>query len=326
MINDITRHQLYLQRYYNGLFKEIEPELKKMRDEISQQILSSTPYQSERLSILLKDINAIIDRTTERITPSLFDDFAEYEQSWTLKLLDKSTVASVVIGTGIAPEQLKVLISDTPMTLEGKKPMTIEELVAYFNESAKKQIKEEITRGLVEGKTTDVIAKDILQFTKDKTFQQAKATVLTIANHVGTVARASVFEEHEELFKGIKYVATLDSRTTILCASRDGKIYAIGKAPSVPAHWRCRSIHVYVLKPQYELIKDGTRSSANGQVSANLTYSEWLKTQSKAIQNEVLGVERAQLFRDGKVTLSGFIDSKGETYTLTELKAKDLIK
>ena len=326
MINDLTRHSLWLSRYYNGIFKEIEPELKKMRDEISQQILSSTPYQSERLSILLREINAIIDRTTERINPSLFDDFAEYEQSWTLKLLDKSTVASVVIGTGIAPEQLKALISDTPMTLEGKKPMTIEELVAYFNESAKKQIKEEITRGLVEGKTTDVIAKEILQFTKDRTFQQAKATVLTIANHVGNVAMRSVFEEHEELFKGEIWHTVLDGRATETCIDLSGKIFKVGQGRYPPAHFRCRSKRLPILKDKYMLdIPDRTQSSQYGQVPADWTYNDWLKHQSVTVQNEILGDARANAYRKSGESINKFIDD-GRFYTLKELREIDLIK
>lgn len=325
MINDLTRHSVWLSRYYNGIFKEIEPELKKMRDEISQQILSSTPYQAERLSILLKEINAIIDRTTERIQPSLFDDFAEYEQSWTLKLLDKSTVASVVVGTGIASEQLKALIKDTTMTLEGKKPMTIEELVAYFNESAKKQIKKEITRGLVKGKTTDIIAKEILQFTKDRTFQQAKATVLTIANHVGNVAMRSVFEEHKELFIGDRWRTILDGRATPRCISLSGKIFPIGKGIYPPIHYRCRSKRYPELIEKYKLDIDRTQSSQYGQVPADWNYNDWLKHQSVTVQNEILGEARANAYRKSGESINKFIDD-GRFYTLKELKAKDLIK
>ena len=55
MINELTRHQIYIQRYSGGAYRELIPELKKLRDDISLKILSAnTLYKRERLSILLK--------------------------------------------------------------------------------------------------------------------------------------------------------------------------------------------------------------------------------------------------------------------------------
>ncbi len=60
-----------------------------------------------------------------------------------------------------------------------------------------------------------------------------------------------------------------------------------------------------------------------GQVSAETKYSGWLRRQPKDFQNEVLGVERAKLFRGGKVSLDRFVDNSGGVITLDKLRLND---
>jgi hypothetical protein len=66
---------------------------------------------------------------------------------------------------------------------------------------------------------------------------------------------------------------------------------------------------------------DSKRQSQFGTVDANTNYSQWLKKQSNEFQNEVLGVERAKLFRSGEFKLTDFVDDSGKVYTLDELKS-----
>ena len=56
---------------------------------------------------------------------------------------------------------------------------------------------------------------------------------------------------------------------------------------------------------------------------AKVNYQEWLGRQSYQFQNDVLGVNRARLFRDGKVPLDRFVDKSGRQYTLAELARRD---
>lgn len=57
-----------------------------------------------------------------------------------------------------------------------------------------------------------------------------------------------------------------------------------------------------------------------GQVPAATTYSEWLTSQKKEFQEEVLGKERAELFRSGKIGLDEFVDHSGKELTLDQLR------
>jgi SPP1 gp7 family putative phage head morphogenesis protein len=58
-----------------------------------------------------------------------------------------------------------------------------------------------------------------------------------------------------------------------------------------------------------------------GQVPSSTSYSEWMKGQPKAFQDEVLGKARADLFRSG-LPLERFVDASGRKLTLEQLRAE----
>ena len=60
-----------------------------------------------------------------------------------------------------------------------------------------------------------------------------------------------------------------------------------------------------------------------GRVPAKTPYQDWLKRQSAAFQDEVLGKARGKLFRAGGLTLDTFVDRRGVVYTLSELTRRD---
>lgn len=59
-----------------------------------------------------------------------------------------------------------------------------------------------------------------------------------------------------------------------------------------------------------------------GRVPAATSYQEWLKGQSSDFQNEILGVTKAKLFRDGGLTLDKYVAANGTELSLSQLAAK----
>jgi SPP1 gp7 family putative phage head morphogenesis protein len=57
-----------------------------------------------------------------------------------------------------------------------------------------------------------------------------------------------------------------------------------------------------------------------GQVPSNFTYQDWLKKQPAAFQDEVLGVTKGKLFRDGGLKLDNYVDRAGSELTIDELR------
>ena len=328
MIEALTRHQIYLQRYAGGLFKDLRPGLRQLRDEVADRIANSTEYEKGRLSLLLSDLNTIIDGSFAPLSATIFDsvdELALYEQQYSLKLLDSSTTATVLIGAGTQPELLKAFIRSKPLVMAGEKPMNINQMIGTFNSRYKQDIKTTLEMGLLEGKTIQQMTSEVKRLSNARSRRQAEALVRTIVNHTGAIAREEAFKGYNHLFKGERFSATLDSRTTLICASNDGKVFPFGVGPIPPLHWNCRSLRVKEVKDEYDLTAGGTRAAQGGPVSNRMTYSGWLRKQSKETQIEVLGVERAKLFRSGKMTLDKFVDKTGHTYTLKELAKADSI-
>ncbi|NTX07068.1 minor capsid protein [Myxococcus sp. CA040A] len=61
-----------------------------------------------------------------------------------------------------------------------------------------------------------------------------------------------------------------------------------------------------------------TRENIGG-VPKGLSYEDWLRRQSTAFQDEVLGPTRGKLFREGGLALGRFTDASGKTLTLEQL-------
>jgi hypothetical protein len=88
----------------------------------------------------------------------------------------------------------------------------------------------------------------------------------------------------------------------------------------------CRSVLVGIRRTYRELginideIKKTTRASDEGQIAASTTFDQFLNRKTIEQQNEMLGKGKAQLWRDGKITLRDLLDQSGRPLTLEELK------
>jgi hypothetical protein len=70
------------------------------------------------------------------------------------------------------------------------------------------------------------------------------------------------------------------------------------------------------LEPTIRAARDGPRERKS--TSGNM--DGWLRTQGEEKQNAMLGKGRAELWREGKVTLQDLINAQGETIPLEQLR------
>jgi SPP1 gp7 family putative phage head morphogenesis protein len=163
-----------------------------------------------------------------------------------------------------------------------------------------------------------------------------KSSTLTIVSNsirtVASVAREEVYKKNYSVLKGKLYVAVLDNRTSLQCIAYDGSVYDMDNKPigkeslpyrDLPAHFNCRSMYIPILKSFKEIglpeIPKSTRSSMDGQVPEDMNFKDFLEKKGKAFQDEVLGKGKAQLWRDGKITLQQLLDQSGNPIPLKEL-------
>lgn len=326
LFDALARHQIFVMRTAGGINNDLLPILEKMSVDIEKRLSTHlTRYQQTRLQLLYKNINLIIDGAVDQWGNQLtldLGELAEYDAEFTERLLSKASTADYILPS---PSILSAVTKNVVMELQtgdDTQKLTINEMIAKFSSANKKQIKIAIQSGILEGKTSTELVRDIRRLTKKRTQSQAYAVVRTSSNAVATEARSEVYKANSDVLEGVEWVSVLDSNTTLECARRDGIIYPVDDHPPCPRHWNCRSLYVPKVKDLFSLpIKGGTRASVNGPVSSKTQYSKWINRQPAAFQDEFLGKTKGALLRRGDLKLDQFVDDKGRSYTIKELRA-----
>ena len=170
-------------------------------------------------------------------------------------------------------------------------------------------IAREVRVGITEGESLTKISKRLrgrLQFGRNQEMtakaqalaggngmklanNQVRTIVRTTVNQVQTMASQEVYAANQDVTERYEYVATLDSKTTALCGSLDGKTFRYGEGPMPPQHFNCRSTTVPVIDDE-DLRKrfPDTRPSSVGRVSQDESYPDWLN-KNPSMQTEALG-------------------------------------
>ena len=325
------KHQIYVQRYAGGQVKDLVKYLDDAQAEILRQLKTVKSLAESRT--LNRKLNRIVQLQQEGLTKLSAEltaktmDFAEYEAEFAVRTMNTAAAAAVTLP---ASEQLRALVTQRPMQLaiSGKagstvQNLTLDQAARQFAGDKANEIRRVIQTGVVEGSTVQSLTRDIVSVT-NRHKRQAETLVRTSVNHISSEARSAVNQANDDIMKGEEWVAVLDSRTTIGCATLDGKILGFNEPPFTPRHWGCRSLRVPVLKDEYqEGGLEGTRASIQGPVSAKRTYSGWLKDQSPEFQDQMLGKERGKLFRSGRIKLDQFVDDNYNPVSLEQLRVLD---
>jgi len=327
LIDASTRHQVFLQRYGGGESKKALTYLNNLRRKINARLSQEpTNFQRNRLSALLDDINKITNTLMTDMGASIKHGarkLATAEAAFSTTLYNKASTTDFILPSD---EQLITAVNAAPMAAPaGMKTITIEDALREFGKKKAAQIAQTISDGVTLGQTTPEISRNVGTMINTLQRRQLDALVRTVTNHTSSVSRSMVYDANSDLLEGYQWVATLDGRTTMICGSRDGKVFQKG-GPMPPAHWNCRSTTIPKVKDEFNIGSKlkGARPSigADGAktVSGRITYGGWLKKQPVEFVDEALGVERSILFRSGKLSIDKFTDPTGRVYNLQQLQ------
>lgn len=332
-------HQIGLIRYGNGIVNKIIALLKRTDADLYAQLIKSlerlpASASIERIDEQLKAVRRINEKAYNSVSKELdvsLSELTAYELGYQANLFDNAVPLSLAFNE---PSARQVYAATMARPFQGR---LLSEWVSGLEADAATKIRDAVRLGFVEGQSIQQITKRI-RGSRALNYEDgilainrrnAESVVRTAVSHTANYARQSFYDENQDLMKGYRYTATLDGRTTALCASRDGKIYRLDQAkPALPAHFNCRSTYTVVLKSWRELgfniddVPPSTRASMDGQVPETLTYQEWLKRKPATFQDEVLGKAKGKLFREG-LPLDRFVNERGKVYTLKELKVLD---
>ena len=329
----ILGHVLDLSRFDAGLRRDSIAILEKLQKELIAELANKklTGIGKADKNRLLKQATEAIDSAYKNVAGVVdVGGIAQHTVDATVSAIDKSYGGALSVSI---PTQAKMKSIASNVLIEG----------AVLNKWWKKQSEDTafkftgaVRQGLVAAETNQQIIKRV-QGVMAVSKRNAAALVQTSVANIAHDARNKTFEANRDITKGEKFVATLDQKTSLICASYSGSEWDNNHEPingtTLPyrrpiLHWNCRSVLVPLLKTFRELGMDidempiGTRASVDGQVSASTTFDDFLQRKGDSWQDDVLGKGRAQLYRDKTITLNQLVNNNGRVLTLAELNAK----
>ncbi len=347
-------HAVSLQQYSLGVVRRIIALLNRSDAALSaalSEALERMPAESftvERLESLLVSVRQVNAQAYARVQQELAKDLQElagYEAQWQASLFAQQIPAPVQVRfpiASISAEQAYAAAMSRPF--QGR---LLRDWVATVEADRMAKVRNAVRVGYLEGKTVAQIVSSI-RGTRANSYadgflnrprKDLEAVVRAAISHTASTAREQFVAANADIIKVERWVATLDTKTSVDCRIRDQLRYTAGdhkpighKVPWLQGpgriHFNCRSTSSPVTKSWRELgipvdeMTPGERASMDGQVPADTTYSQWLAKQSAERQEQVLGPERYELYRAGK-SLEDFYSPNGRWLTIEQLKAQD---
>lgn len=345
---DLARYSTWLTRRIIGILNRTDADLMSQIT-LALERMEGQAFSVDRLEGLLSSVRALNLQAYQAIERELTTELAQlaaYEVGYQLELFQTTIPPQVVASVGVAAvniEQVNAAVRSRPF-----QGALLSNVLRDAGEVRARKVRDAIRIGYTQGETIDQMVRWV-RGTRAKGYsdgllevsrRDAQAIVRTAVSHTAATARDAFFEANLDLIKALSWSATLDARTTSPCFLRDQKTYTpvthkpIGHSLPWGAgpgrfHWNCRSVSVPVTKSWKELgldlgeMPESTRSAMDGQVPASTDFGQWLKKQSAARQDDVLGPTRGKLLREGGLDLKSFATDKGRWLTLDELAKKD---
>lgn len=333
-----------MQQVERSMVVETRKLLQDAIREVYQHMLSDygdlTRLQRDRMLAMFQQFENILGKHYKGISDAdarRLRDLAEVTATGAATQLRKVMArvgrAEVVaeLSARLPPEQLAAVAAYHPI-IEG---LDLGEWWRRQGIQAVRSIRQQVSLGLMMGEAVPVIAQRVLLSGGGAARlmqRNAEALVRTAVNAVNTAGKMRVYAAmSDDVTDSYEYVATLDDRTTILCASLDGKVYKYGEGPTPPLHINCRSTILPVVnwdrivgEEQAKRIAEEfptTRATREGPIRY-ATYENWLRAQPPDVQDSILGPTRAGFFRSGDMGLEDFLRTDGTLKTLDELRAE----
>lgn len=341
--DDAIAAQISLLRFTAGEQKRVLAILTQLQKDLRLKLLGDlTDFGKARVNRLLKQTEDIISNGYKAVQTEL--DFAGIANQ------QANTVAKSFAALGLEASlpteaALKALVSDA--LIEGapiKKwwSKQADNTAFKFNAAVRQEYQQAVTRGISMNETVQQIVRRVAGSPRlgipgimDVSRKDAAALVHTSVQQVANDSRLATFKANGDVVKGVSFLATLDSKTSLTCIAHSGAEWDLegnpisGNMPfaSPPLHFNCRSILTAITRTYKELgisipePPPGTRASDLGQIPASTTFESFLDRHDSAYTDKLLGPGRAKLYRDGKITLTQLVDGRGRTLTLKQLEA-----
>lgn len=336
-----------------------EDMMMRIRDKLRNSKGLTTPVEVRRMQALLEAIEKIRGSAWKDANTLLINEMGElgYQEPIHVQNL-LNTVSPVLIETVLPPaRQMRAIVNSRPfegaLLRDWAEGLKMEDL---------RRIKGQIQVGMLAGEGSDVIARrvaTVLNTTVNQVQAISRTAVQHIANNARNDFMAENIDViTSELFVATLDSRTTpvcranDGKTfpvgkgprpplhiacrSLRVAAFDGEV--LGKRPA-KASTEKQLLREYTSANELQKVSSrsdlprGTRGDYDawarkrireltGQVPRSESYQTWLMKQTNSFQEDVLGVTKAKLFRDGGLKLDKFVAADGTELTLEQLARK----
>lgn len=330
----ITGHRLNLLRYeagtaealvtaYDDALSGVTDELKAI-DAIVKEGGIVSELRRTRLRAVAADLTRRIRDLNRLLNVSLGERLAEAAQAEQAFLTGPFS-RTIGLSMSAPPEGSVILAINAPL---GGSRWT--DRLAVDLMEATQGIQGAIGSGFASGASMPEIARAIGKATgltehyRGRLIAIARTEVQRVANDVAM----ATYMENDDVVGAVQWLATLDTRTCLVCAPLHNTVYplvngrAVGLDRRPPIHPRDRCFMAPIIKSYADIgvpVK-GSPKGYDGKPALDTTFEDWLKRQSEDRQIDFLGEARHKLWITGKVGLEGFSDA-GRVLRIGELMA-----
>jgi uncharacterized protein with gpF-like domain len=330
----ILRHALQLQRVAASQTADVEAILTQLEAELKALLQSNVLSEAGK-----REIQQIINEAEQRITPA-YDEIAG--------VVDTHSIAVVVAERTVQALEDVYPVAITAPTAERLASLTKDVLIdgapssAWWARQADDtafKFAAAVRQGVINGETNEQIVARVagrgaepglLGIARRNARSLVRSSVMASAND----ARLATFRSNAKLIAGVRWLSTLDSHTCLTCAALDGASWDLEgekingtklQFQSPPKHWSCRCVLSPIPKSFADLGFDvaepssGQRASSEGPIPSTTSFNDFLKRQSPAFIDKVLGAKRAEMFTQGKLTLTDLVSGTGRPIPLDAL-------
>jgi hypothetical protein len=325
-------------------------------DKINRNI-GKSELTTQRLETLLAQTKDTIASAYGDITDTHLDQLGKVSQASAYSIADSmnNAVGVDVASVAFTPGQLRSLADETYFM--GRH---VEEWWSGAGDKLYDNFTTEMRVGMLQGEGVPQLTQRVLG-TKENNYAdglmntpryQAEALVRTATVGAANAGRLATMTDNADLLNGVQWVATLDDRVCPICMALDGLAWELpedGDAenyggyvpidhsqdyPGATVHVNCRCAQIPVMKSLEQLqdddaiseedataIDEETRASMDGETS-DTNFDDWLNSKPPEFQNDLLGQEKAELFRQGKIEVGDLIDQSNRPLTAEQLLAK----
>jgi len=352
ILDAMQTRALDLQRLAAGQARDVNKFLATLQGDIVAQLarvdptgIGSISRRAARLEKLLDQVKATIVasyRSEGKRLANELREIADMEARFAVAAINNSAGVQLITSE-LTRGQLVAITGD--LLVQGA---PVAETLSRQAGDTLKRFTDNMRLGIAQGETNAQLIRrirggkqngEVVKGFMDITRSHADSLVRSATQAVSQASRQAVYAENDDIVKAEQWVSTIDLRTTTECGARDGLTYTVGTHEPIDhtlpwgggpgnLHWGCRSTSAPVLKSFRELgfdideMTDTTRSSLDGQIAQDTSFEGWLSKRTDAEQDENLGVGRAKLWRDGKISFRDLMDANGRPLTLMELQAR----